>query len=103
MAAGLPVLVSQPCGCVPDLVVHGRNGFTFDPFDVNALARLFREIASGQHDLAVMGQRSREIIAPWSPAKFARSLQLAAEVALACPRPRAGMVNQSVLQWVLRR
>jgi glycosyltransferase involved in cell wall biosynthesis len=103
MAAGLPVLVSRPCGCVPDLVVHGRNGFTFDPFNAKELAQLFHEVAGGQHDLAAMGQRSREIIAPWSPAKFARSLQLAAEVALACPRPRAGMVNQSVLQWVLRR
>ncbi len=103
MAAGLPVLVSRPCGCVPDLVVHGRNGFTFDPLDVKALARLFREVAGGQYDLAAMGQYSREMIAPWSPAKFARSLQLAAEIALASPRPRAGMVNQGVLQFLLRR
>jgi glycosyltransferase involved in cell wall biosynthesis len=103
MAAGLPVLVSRPCGCVPDLVDHGRNGFTFDPFDVKALARLLHEVAGGRHDLAAMGQCSREMIAPWSPAKFARSLQLAAEIALSSPRPRAGMVNQGVLQLLLRR
>jgi glycosyltransferase involved in cell wall biosynthesis len=103
MAAGLPVLVSRPCGCVPDLVVHGRNGFTFDPFDVKALAQLFHEVAGGQHDLAAMGQYSREIIAPWSPAKFGRNLQRAAETALASPRPRAGMVNRGVLQLLLRR
>jgi glycosyltransferase involved in cell wall biosynthesis len=31
MAAGLPVLVSDRCGCAPDLVEVGVNGFTFDP------------------------------------------------------------------------
>src|SRR5262249_59830905 len=31
MAAGLPVLVSERCGCGPDLVREGVNGFTFDP------------------------------------------------------------------------
>lgn len=38
MAAGLPVLVSNRCGCAPDLVNEGENGFTFDPFDTGALA-----------------------------------------------------------------
>ena len=31
MAAGLPVIVSERCGCAPDLVRNGVNGFTFDP------------------------------------------------------------------------
>jgi len=43
MACGLPVLVSNRCGCAPDLVEQGRNGFTFDPNNATALAR-FMEI-----------------------------------------------------------
>ncbi len=31
MACGLPVIVSNRCGCVPDLVHDGENGFVFDP------------------------------------------------------------------------
>jgi 1,2-diacylglycerol 3-alpha-glucosyltransferase len=31
MACGLPVLVSDRCGCAPDLVPEGQNGFTFKP------------------------------------------------------------------------
>ena len=40
MASGLPVLVSNRCGCATDLVKDGVNGFTFDPFNVEQLAEL---------------------------------------------------------------
>ena len=33
MAAGLPVIVSDRCGCAEDLVESGRNGLVFDPGD----------------------------------------------------------------------
>ena len=36
MAAGLPVLVSERCGCASDLVAHGINGLLFDPYDVES-------------------------------------------------------------------
>src|SRR5881398_976071 len=35
VASGLPVIVSERCGCVPELV--RGNGFTFDPFDEQEL------------------------------------------------------------------
>jgi 1,2-diacylglycerol 3-alpha-glucosyltransferase len=37
MASGLPVLVSERCGCAPDLVKNGVNGYTFDPYDIKEL------------------------------------------------------------------
>jgi glycosyltransferase involved in cell wall biosynthesis len=37
LASGLPVIVSERCGCAPDLVRNGINGFTFDPCDAEAL------------------------------------------------------------------
>jgi glycosyltransferase involved in cell wall biosynthesis len=84
MAAGLPVLVSSRCGCAPDLVRTGENGFTFAPDDVAEIAARLTEIA-GYDDArrAVMGRRSREIIAEFSPEAFAQGLEAAVGAALA--------------------
>ena len=42
MAAGLPCIVSNSCGCAMDLVQHGVTGWTFDSHDNYALAGCFR-------------------------------------------------------------
>ena len=81
MASGLPVLVSEICGCAQDLVQNGVNGFTFDPLDLEGLARLMLKMSSGQVDLAAMGAASRRIIAAWTPEVFARGLLQAVEAA----------------------
>lgn len=78
MAAGLPVLVSEGCGCAEDLVHPGRNGFTFDPFNLEALSDLLLKMASGAWDRRAMGNRSREIIADWPLTRFADGLLNAA-------------------------
>lgn len=83
MACGLPVLVSRTCGCAPDLVQEGVNGFTFDPQDVDALARLLLRISSGPMDLAAMGEASRHIISAYSPESFAANLLAAIKHSLA--------------------
>ena len=100
MASGLPMLVSERCGCVPDLVENGRNGYTFDPYDVDALARLMRKIASDTCDRGVMGRASREIIACWSPETFAEGLWQAASAALEAPIRGLGLLERTLL-WVL--
>lgn len=66
MAAGLPVLVSRQCGCLPELCRRGVNGYDFDPLDTLALADLMLEMSSDHVDLAAMGQASRVLIAPYS-------------------------------------
>ncbi len=88
MAAGLPVLVSHICGCAPDLVQDGVNGFTFDPHDVEGLARLLGKMSSGKVDLKAMGEASRRIIADWTPEVFAENLFKAVEAAQAAKRAR---------------
>ena len=100
MAAGLPVLVSNRCGCAPDLVEEGRNGYTFDPYDVDALAGLMRKIAADGCDREAMGQASREIIARWTPQTFAENLCKTAEAALNAPRPQANLLDKALL-WAL--
>jgi glycosyltransferase involved in cell wall biosynthesis len=102
MACGLPVLVSDHCGCVPDLVVNGRNGFTFDPQHVPSLTERFVQLAGGVHDLNAMGRASREIIARWSPRTFANNLRDATESALERPRPARGFFNRMLLQALIQ-
>ena len=101
MAAGLPALVSNRCGCAPDLVEEGRNGFTFDPYDAEELARLMLRVSSMSEDgRAAMGQASREIISRWTPETFATNLMKAVQIALNAPQPKATVVGRALL-WVL--
>jgi glycosyltransferase involved in cell wall biosynthesis len=88
MASGLPVIISERCGCAPDLVVNGQNGFTFDPLDTNRLADLMSQVSSGACDLQRMGDASRLIIARWSPESFAESLLAAVAAASSSPLRR---------------
>lgn len=78
MASGLPVLVSNGCGCSPNLVHEGRNGFTFDPNDPSQLAGLMTKISTlSPARLDEMGQASREIISEFTPEDWARNLSQA--------------------------
>lgn len=85
MAAGLPVLVSDCCGCVPDLVVDGQNGFSLDPLDSTGISRCLSRISGDPEERRRMGEVSREIIQPWSVHRFAFSLYKAAEIARSRP------------------
>lgn len=102
MASGLPVLVSMRCGCASDLVEEGRNGFTFDPLDVDVLARLMMKISSDECDRASMGQASREIVGRWSPETFGEGLDKAAESAMTAPLARLNWLDRGLL-WALAR
>jgi glycosyltransferase involved in cell wall biosynthesis len=103
MACGLPVLVSSHCGCAPDLVQDGVNGYTFDPYDIRLIARQMLQISSGNCDLVSMGQASRDIIDHWSPATFATGMMNAAAAALTSPPPRAGWFDRALLWMLMRR
>jgi glycosyltransferase involved in cell wall biosynthesis len=103
MACGLPVLVSERCGCAPDLVAPGENGFTFNPLHASALAQLLRRIAGNECDRATMGEASREIIARWPLKTFAVNLKSATEIALETPRRQGGIFNQIIVRTLLRR
>jgi glycosyltransferase involved in cell wall biosynthesis len=103
MAAGLPVIVSHCCGCTPDLVQNGVNGFTFDPCDVEELAGLMQRVAGmtdRQRD--AMGAAGRRIIADWGPERFADGLMQAVAVARRRPPPPASTFDRALL-WALAR
>lgn len=100
MAAGLPVLVSERCGCSADLVVDGGNGFTFDPTDRSTLVQRLYDIAH-KEDLSTMGQRSTEIVAGFAPDRFGTGLRAAVVAAVATPA-RPTLVGRGLLSAMLR-
>jgi glycosyltransferase involved in cell wall biosynthesis len=73
-AAGLPVLVSHACGCVPELVRRGMNGYHFAPWDAGDLARLMLRMSSGETDLAALGEASQRLVSLYTPETWARTL-----------------------------
>jgi glycosyltransferase involved in cell wall biosynthesis len=83
MAAGLPVIVSKACGCYPDLIEEGVNGYSFDPLNVEELAELMIKISSEGIDLGAMGEASRRIIENWTLDAFAQKFFKAVEKGLA--------------------
>ncbi len=103
MASGAPVLVSNRCGCAPDLVQEGQNGFLFDPFNEAALATgLWRLSQLDETERRAMGSASRERIAEWGPDRFARSLDAAARRAVESGPPRSmssGRLVRLLLNW----
>lgn len=100
MSAGLPVLVSNRCGCSTDLVVEGENGYAFDPDNVERLSDLLRLMASEPWHLDGMGQASKRIIADWTPEVFADNMLKACRTALARGASVAGSADRALL-WAL--
>ena len=94
MASGVPVLVSENCGCAPDLVSAGVNGFTFRPEDRARLASLLTQLAQNESQAVTMGKHGRSMIERWSPDLFARRMLSAAESSLQSPRPRHGFFDR---------
>jgi len=83
LAAGLPVIVSNRCGCFEDLVLEGINGFGFDPYNTEELANLMIKMSSGEVNLEAMRAASLNHIQNFTPEHFARGLKQAIDYALA--------------------
>jgi 1,2-diacylglycerol 3-alpha-glucosyltransferase len=87
MASGLPLIVSKKCGCVPELLEEGRNGFSFSPENVDELAALLLRMAAfSDTERELMERRSRRIIDSWSVERFASGLRNAVTTAERAPR-----------------
>ena len=70
MAAGLPVIVSNRCGCAAELVREG-NGILFDPATPAELNAALQTMASlPDRERARKGIASAERIQQYSPERF---------------------------------
>lgn len=74
MVCGLPVLVSDRCGCANDLVHDGRNGFLFDPAHPDQLTNRLLLFMDENANREQMGQESQRIIAPYAPDVVAQEM-----------------------------
>lgn len=80
-ASGLPVLVSRTVGASSELVEEGRNGFLFDPLDVEAIRSVLVKMTEmAPRERTEMGRRSWEIVSRWGPSRFAEALWAAMSV-----------------------
>jgi glycosyltransferase involved in cell wall biosynthesis len=87
MASGLPLIVSRKCGCVPELLEEGRNGFLFSPENADELAALLLRMAAfSDAERELMGRRSSRIVDSWSVERFANGLRDAVTAAECAPR-----------------
>jgi glycosyltransferase involved in cell wall biosynthesis len=76
MACGLPVLVSNKCGCAPDLVSNSENGYIFKANDIDDLSsKLKLFIEAGKAGLKKMGECSKKKIADFSFEKFCEATE----------------------------
>jgi glycosyltransferase involved in cell wall biosynthesis len=102
MASGLPVLVSNRCGCARDLVREGVNGFTFDPYHVEQLAKQMLKLSTlSSSRLSTMGAESQRLIANWGPGRFASGLKAAAEFAQHVGPVKPNSLQQIILKTLL--
>jgi 1,2-diacylglycerol 3-alpha-glucosyltransferase len=96
IASGLPVIVSERCGCVPELVQG--NGFTFDPTNEHELTARLLEMASlSDEERKRLGDNSYRIAAHFAPERFGEGLERAANVAMGVPQKRFGVMDRALL------
>ncbi|MBC3786334.1 glycosyltransferase family 4 protein [Spirosoma utsteinense] len=74
MACGLPVIVSNRCGCVPDLVHDRRNGFVFDPDEPNQLVEQLTGFMNGSVDIDRMSRLAEASVISYAPDAVAREM-----------------------------
>lgn len=77
MCAGLPVIVAEEVGCVPDLVRDGVNGKHMRAGDVSSLTAALRELLADADRRHAMGRASSAIIRRWSYAECVQGAKAA--------------------------
>jgi len=96
IASGLPVIVSDRCGCVPELI--NGNGFTFDPTNEHELTARLLEVASlSDEERKRLGDNSYRIAANFAPERFGEGLERAASAAMGIPQKRFGVMDRALL------
>jgi glycosyltransferase involved in cell wall biosynthesis len=104
MATGLPVIVSNRCGCVPDLVAEGKNGFIFDPGSVKDLGKLMLDMSHfSKRRLEDMRGESQRIIEGFTTVHFALGAERAIDAAKAAPIRRASLFSSLLIKALIHR
>jgi len=96
IASGLPIIVSDRCGCVPELVQG--NGFTFDPMNEHELAAQMSKMALlPAEERKTLADASYKIAANFVPERFGKGLEQATQLALSQPR-QASLLGRTLIK-----
>jgi glycosyltransferase involved in cell wall biosynthesis len=74
LSFGCPVVVSDICGCVPELVIDGVTGYSFRAGDVGALAQTMSNAQLLSKDRASVALRCLAVIEKFSPERAAAQI-----------------------------
>lgn len=72
LASGLPVGISERCGCMPDLIHEGKNGFVFAPDNIHDIAAVLLRLDSlSEAQYRAMSEFATCDIQRFTPEKYA--------------------------------
>lgn len=74
MVCGMPVIVSEKCGCVPDLVQNQINGWIFNPESESSLGDTLKFFMLNPEKVAPMGAASLGIVSKFAASEVAASM-----------------------------
>jgi glycosyltransferase involved in cell wall biosynthesis len=81
MALGLPIVLSERAGSVPDLLQQGQNGWAFDPEQPTMLADICSRYLEKPGLVESQGRRSIELVRAYTPEHAAHAFLDAVDAA----------------------
>jgi len=74
LSYGCPVVVSDLCGCVPELVIDGVSGYVFKAEDVDGLARSMLAVKDMSVDRRATAKRCLDTVSTFTPERAAAQI-----------------------------
>jgi glycosyltransferase involved in cell wall biosynthesis len=74
LSYGCPVVVSDLCGCVPELVIDGVTGYRFQTGNIDALAAAMISVNKMSENRLAVAKECLTVIAGFTPARAASQL-----------------------------
>ncbi len=74
LSYGCPVVVSNVCGCVPDLVIDGVTGYSFELGDIEALAQAMISAMRMAADRVAVAKQCLSVISEFTPNRAASQI-----------------------------
>ena len=94
LSYGCPVVVSEVCGCIPELVLNGVTGYAFPAGDVAALRESMLRVISLNEDRLETAKRCMEVISQYTPERAA------AEILRGCNKIIVGTSQDNVPRFL---
>jgi glycosyltransferase involved in cell wall biosynthesis len=71
LSYGCPIVVSNRCGCVPELVIHGVTGYASDPGDTEALSEAMLAVLRLSDDRLTTAKQCINVVSAFTPERAA--------------------------------